>query len=116
MTADAFRSCWLNRLKLDGNDWRWAASAYIAQYPFISAEDVLPLLEFLLDDLPSRGGHSDSADYRCVAEAYGWTFRAARLRPLGYGVACIALRCMVDSTGLEPATFSMSRKRSNQLS
>jgi hypothetical protein len=72
MTADAFRSRWLNRLKLDGNDWRCAASAHIAQCPFISAEDVLPLLEFLLDDLPRRVAHSASADYRRVADAFGW--------------------------------------------
>ena len=53
---------------------------------------------------------------RAQKDVWRLTFGAARLRPLGFGVACIALRCMVDSTGLEPATFSMSRKRSNQLS
>jgi len=66
------RSTWLERFGLPPDDWRSAAAGQAARLPFAEDGEILSSLEFLFGELPERLARSRSADYRRVAEAYGW--------------------------------------------
>jgi hypothetical protein len=63
---------WQARFGLTEGHWRPDVVRRIERNSFLEASDFLPLLEFLFDDLPRRLAHSRSADYRRVADAFGW--------------------------------------------
>jgi len=108
-----FLQRWSRRFELSPSTWRKLAQAHFGKLPFPSPATDLSLLGFLFEELPPLVGRSESAEYREVADAFGWMcyqfWQAEAAFPSYSQSYAHYLRAVLEKGVVEPRALVLAR-------